>query len=170
MSCCTGQGLPCSIAPNGYQALGVANCQIFQTFHHILLNTEVYTQKLWEFIHSLMYKLLHLINYAVPPLYCLTSGMSSILFLYQCPTGHCIEGVSTLSCGVCACSGAGLSWGIYFTAYNSAKRRWQKRKNTVNLPPHLHLLSATEAGCIVRSLVTYKSEGRQQGSKIRASD
>ena len=44
---------------------------------------------------------------------------------------------------------AGLSWGIYFMAYNSAKRRWQRRRKVAHLPPQLHLLSAAEAGCLV---------------------
>ena len=45
---------------------------------------------------------------------------------------------------------AGLSWGIYFTAYNNAKVRWQGLRNQATLPAQLHLLSAAEAGCIVR--------------------
>lgn len=45
---------------------------------------------------------------------------------------------------------AGLSWGIYFMAYNSAKQRWQRRRKVAHLPPQLHLLSAAEAGCLVR--------------------
>ena len=45
---------------------------------------------------------------------------------------------------------AGLSWGIYFMAYNSAKQRWQRRRKVAYLPPQLHLLSAAEAGCLVR--------------------
>ena len=47
---------------------------------------------------------------------------------------------------------AGLSWGIYFTAYNNAKIRWQGIRNESTLPAPLHLLSAAEAGCIVSPL------------------
>ena len=46
---------------------------------------------------------------------------------------------------------AGLSWGIYFTAYNNAKMRWQRLRGEDSLPAPLHLLSAAEAGCIVRA-------------------
>eukprot|EP00884_Botryococcus_braunii_P010077 jgi/Botrbrau1/19070/Bobra.0785s0001.1 len=60
------------------------------------------------------------------------------------------EGWRALYAGLSpALLGAGLSWGIYFAAYNSAKKRWQRWQQTSQLPPHLHLLSATEAGCIV---------------------
>jgi hypothetical protein len=44
---------------------------------------------------------------------------------------------------------AGLSWGMYFTAYNNAKIRWQGLRHESSLPAPLHLLSAAEAGCIV---------------------
>ena len=44
---------------------------------------------------------------------------------------------------------AGLSWGIYFTAYNAAKQRWQRLRGEESLPAPLHLLSAAEAGCVV---------------------
>jgi hypothetical protein len=43
----------------------------------------------------------------------------------------------------------GLSWGIYFTAYNNAKQRWQMSRNETSLPAPLNLLSAAEAGCVV---------------------
>ena len=43
----------------------------------------------------------------------------------------------------------GLSWGIYFTAYNNAKLRWQRLRGEESLPAPLHLLSAAEAGCEV---------------------
>ncbi|KAL3144844.1 hypothetical protein ABBQ38_001950 [Trebouxia sp. C0009 RCD-2024] len=45
--------------------------------------------------------------------------------------------------------GAGLSWGIYFSAYNRAKERYQKSSGQTKLAPQLHLLSAAEAGCLV---------------------
>ena len=57
---------------------------------------------------------------------------------------------ATHACDIyCAC--AGLSWGIYFTAYNNAKMRWQSARSESTLPAPLHLLSAAEAGCIVSS-------------------
>lgn len=45
--------------------------------------------------------------------------------------------------------GAGVSWGIYFSAYNRAKERYQRRTGQVKLAPQLHLASASEAGCLV---------------------
>lgn len=45
--------------------------------------------------------------------------------------------------------GAGLSWGLYFSAYNRAKERYQKSSGQTKLAPQLHLLSAAEAGCLV---------------------
>ena len=44
---------------------------------------------------------------------------------------------------------AGVSWGIYFSAYNRAKERYQKSSGQTKLAPQLHLLSAAEAGCLV---------------------
>lgn len=46
-------------------------------------------------------------------------------------------------------SSAGLSWGLYFSAYNRAKERYQKSSGQTKLAPQLHLLSAAEAGCLV---------------------
>ena len=57
----------------------------------------------------------------------------------------------TCACNAC-CTYAGLSWGIYFTAYNNAKMRWQSARGESTLPAPLHLLSAAEAGCIVSAL------------------
>ncbi|EIE25905.1 mitochondrial carrier [Coccomyxa subellipsoidea C-169] len=60
------------------------------------------------------------------------------------------EGWRALYAGISpALLGAGLSWGIYFTAYNNAKMRWQGLRNEASLSAPLHLLSAAEAGCIV---------------------
>ncbi|CAL8470130.1 g9672 [Coccomyxa elongata] len=60
------------------------------------------------------------------------------------------EGWRALYAGISpALLGAGLSWGIYFTAYNNAKMRWQGLRNEAVLPAPLHLLSAAEAGCMV---------------------
>ncbi|CAL5218643.1 g345 [Coccomyxa viridis] len=60
------------------------------------------------------------------------------------------EGWRALYAGIApALLGAGLSWGIYFTAYNNAKMRWQSARGESTLPAPLHLLSAAEAGCIV---------------------
>ena len=44
---------------------------------------------------------------------------------------------------------AGLSWGIYFFAYNRAKERYQRLLQQSKLSPQLHLLSAAEAGSLV---------------------
>jgi hypothetical protein len=44
---------------------------------------------------------------------------------------------------------AGLSWGIYFFAYNRAKERYQRLLQQTKLSPQLHLLSAAEAGTLV---------------------
>ena len=66
---------------------------------------------------------------------------------------HCKQGVLEVfirSCQTVSAACAGLSWGIYFTAYNNAKVRWQGLRNQATLPAQLHLLSAAEAGCIVR--------------------
>lgn len=49
-------------------------------------------------------------------------------------------------------SSAGLSWGLYFSAYNRAKERYQKSSGQTKLAPQLHLLSAAEAGCLVSPL------------------
>ena len=43
---------------------------------------------------------------------------------------------------------SGLSWGIYFAAYDNAKARWQTSPGQALAAP-LHLLSAAEAGCLV---------------------
>ena len=43
----------------------------------------------------------------------------------------------------------GLSWGIYFFAYNRAKERYQRMLQQTKLSPQLHLLSAAEAGSLV---------------------
>ncbi len=60
-------------------------------------------------------------------------------------------GTQALPCALLTtvCHGPGLSWGIYFTAYNNAKMRWQGLRNEASLSAPLHLLSAAEAGCIV---------------------
>jgi hypothetical protein len=58
---------------------------------------------------------------------------------------------------------AGLSWGIYFTAYNNAKIRWQGLRNESSLPAPLHLLSAAEAGCIVSPLTPFPDLYRSSG-------
>ncbi|KAK2076698.1 hypothetical protein QBZ16_005458 [Prototheca wickerhamii] len=49
-------------------------------------------------------------------------------------------------------SGAGVAWGVYFYAYNAAKRRYRRQTGLEvdeKLPPWLHLASAAEAGTIV---------------------
>lgn len=49
--------------------------------------------------------------------------------------------------------GAGVAWGVYFYAYNAAKRRYRRQTGLEvdeKLPPWLHLASAAEAGTIVR--------------------
>ena len=59
------------------------------------------------------------------------------------------EGWQALYAGLSpALLGAGLSWGIYFAAYDNAKARWQTAPGQA-LPAPLHLLSAAEAGCLV---------------------
>ncbi|KAK9808587.1 hypothetical protein WJX72_000133 [[Myrmecia] bisecta] len=60
------------------------------------------------------------------------------------------EGPRALYSGLSpALLGAGLSWGIYFAAYNQAKQRYQKWLNQPRLSAPLHLLSAAEAGALV---------------------
>ena len=44
---------------------------------------------------------------------------------------------------------AGLSWSLYFTAYNQAKQRYQGLLDTQRLSAPLHLASAAEAGVLV---------------------
>lgn len=44
---------------------------------------------------------------------------------------------------------AGLSWSLYFTAYNQAKKRYQGLLDTQRLSAPLHLASAAEAGVLV---------------------
>ena len=54
-----------------------------------------------------------------------------------------------IACWMLTCNtiaDTGLSWGIYFTAYNNAKLRWQRMRGEELLPAPLHLLSAAEAG------------------------
>ena len=46
---------------------------------------------------------------------------------------------------------AGLSWSLYFTAYNRAKQRYQGLYDTQRLAAPLHLASAAEAGVLVSS-------------------
>lgn len=43
----------------------------------------------------------------------------------------------------------GLSWSLYFTAYNRAKQRYQGLLDTHRLSAPLHLASAAEAGVLV---------------------
>lgn len=45
---------------------------------------------------------------------------------------------------------AGVSWGLYFFAYNRAKERYQGVLEQSKLSPQLHLLSAAEAGALAR--------------------
>ena len=45
--------------------------------------------------------------------------------------------------------GAGVSWGIYFAAYNRAKARYQRRSGAAKLGPQMHLAAAAEAGALV---------------------
>lgn len=45
---------------------------------------------------------------------------------------------------------SGLSWGIYFFAYNRAKERYQRWYDTKHLAPQYHLSAAAEAGGVVR--------------------
>lgn len=47
------------------------------------------------------------------------------------------------------CSVAGVSWGLYFTAYNQSKQRWQRLGGDDNLSPVQHLLAAAEGGAFV---------------------
>ena len=46
--------------------------------------------------------------------------------------------------------GSSVSWGLYFFAYNQAKRGWQSKEGPLELKPWQHLVSAAEAGCMVR--------------------
>lgn len=48
----------------------------------------------------------------------------------------------------------GVSWGLYFMAYNQAKQRWQRNGSTEQLSPVQHLLSAAEGGAVVRTCST----------------
>lgn len=51
---------------------------------------------------------------------------------------------------VTAKSLAGLSWSLYFYAYNAAKRRHRgSQHSSTQLLPHQHMLSALEAGALV---------------------
>ncbi len=43
----------------------------------------------------------------------------------------------------------GISWSLYFYAYNAAKRRYRQRLDSQQLQPHQNMLSALEAGAIV---------------------
>jgi len=45
--------------------------------------------------------------------------------------------------------GAGVSWGLYFAAYNQAKVRWQRVGGHGQLSPVQHLLAAAEGGAVV---------------------
>lgn len=59
------------------------------------------------------------------------------------------EGWQALYAGLSpALLGAGLSWSLYFAAYDNAKARWQTAPGQA-LPAPLHLLSAAEAGALV---------------------
>jgi hypothetical protein len=49
------------------------------------------------------------------------------------------------------CLAAGLSWGIYFFTYNKARERYHRLSNFQRLSPQLTLLSAAEAGAVVRA-------------------
>ena len=49
--------------------------------------------------------------------------------------------------------GSTVAWGVYFSRYNNAKARYQRAYDTRELPSHLHLISAAEAGLVV-SLAT----------------
>ena len=49
--------------------------------------------------------------------------------------------------------GSTVAWGVYFSCYNNAKARYQRAYDTRELPSHLHLVSAAEAGLVV-SLAT----------------
>ena len=49
--------------------------------------------------------------------------------------------------------GSTVAWGVYFSCYNNAKARYQRAYDTRELPSHLHLISAAEAGLVV-SLAT----------------
>lgn len=43
----------------------------------------------------------------------------------------------------------GVSWSLYFYAYNAAKRRYRRRLEDQQLQAHHNMLSALEAGAIV---------------------
>ena len=47
------------------------------------------------------------------------------------------------------CMNAGISWGLYFTAYNQSKKRWQRWGGRESLTPGEHLLAAAEGGAVV---------------------
>lgn len=65
------------------------------------------------------------------------------------------EGWGALYAGlVPAVLGSGLSWSLYFCAYNNAKRRHKKRLTMDVLPAAYHLISAVEAGSLVRYACT----------------
>lgn len=51
------------------------------------------------------------------------------------------------------CLHAGVSWGLYFAAYNQAKQRWQRMGGEDQLSPVQHLLAAAEGGAVVCSQI-----------------
>ena len=76
-------------------------------------------------------------------------------------------GVPPIHDEVCWCPG--LSWGIYFAAYDNAKARWQTSPGQALAAP-LHLLSAAEAGCLVRyhSVKLYLHHGMIRSPCLRS--
>ena len=64
------------------------------------------------------------------------------------------EGTRGFYAGVVpALVGSTVAWGVYFTMYNNAKARYRLKYDVHDLPSHLHLASAAEAGLVV-SLAT----------------
>lgn len=55
---------------------------------------------------------------------------------------------------------AGVSWGLYFAAYNQAKVRWQRMGGQDELSPVQHLLAAAEGGAVVRLEIPQTLGGR----------
>jgi hypothetical protein len=45
--------------------------------------------------------------------------------------------------------GAGASWGVFFSAYNRARARYQRRTGSAQLSPAVNLAAAAEAGALV---------------------
>lgn len=50
---------------------------------------------------------------------------------------------------------SGVSWGLYFAAYNNAKQRWQGFGGANQLTPVQHLLAAAEGGAVVSTNIGF---------------